>query len=82
MVCSKAPKECLLPSAPPPPQTLPWLELAALHNQEAERKERVKRLQLQKDAEEGKGFGPAPKTVAKPYISAYAKNGSISGTSA
>ena len=61
-------------------QALPWLELAALHNEEAERKERVKRLQLQKDAKEGIGFGPAPKTVAKPYVSAYAKSGSISGT--
>ena len=42
----------------------------------------MKRLQLEKDAKEGKGFGPAPKTVAKPYVSAYAKNGSVSGISA
>lgn len=61
-------------------QALPWLELAALHSEEAERKERVRRLQLQKDAVEGKGFGPAPKTVAKPYVSAYAKTSSTAGT--
>ena len=61
-------------------QSLPWLALAALQNEEVERKERVKRLQLQKSAGEGKGFGPAPKTLAKPYMSAYSRNGSVAGS--
>ena len=66
-------------------QSLPWLELAALKSEETERKERVKRLQQQKDAESGKGFGPPPKTLApRPYVSAYNRTGpqSASGQSA
>ena len=39
----------------------------------------MKRLQMQKDAAEGKGYGPPPKVVAKPYVSAYNKSGSIAG---
>jgi hypothetical protein len=62
-------------------QALPWLELAALNNEEAERKERVKRLQQQKAAGDGKGFGPMPKLTPKPYVSAYNKSGSVAGNS-
>lgn len=37
-------------------------------------------MQQQKAAEEGIGFGPAPKTLAKPYVSAYGKSGgSVAG---
>ena len=62
------------------PQALPWLELAALNSEEAERKERVKRLMQQKAAGAGKGFGPMPKLTSKPYVSAYNKSGSVAGT--
>ena len=61
-------------------QALPWLELAALQNQEVERKERVKRLELQRAAAaDGIGFGPPSKMTTRPYVSAYAKTGSIAG---
>ena len=69
----------ILLSPYPSPQALPWLELAALHNEEAERKERVKRLQQQKAAKDGIGFGPSLHTVVKPYVSAYGKSGSVAG---
>lgn len=59
-------------------QALPWLELAALNEERTERKERVKRLLQQKAADEGKGFGPVPKSVPKPYVSTYNKSGAIS----
>lgn len=42
-------------------QALPWLQASALKSEEEERKERVKRLNQQKDALDGVGFGPAPK---------------------
>ena len=42
-------------------QVLPWLQASALKSEEQERKERAKRLAQQKAADEGVGFGPAPK---------------------
>ncbi len=42
-------------------QCLPWLQLSSLKSEEEERKERVKRLSLEKSASQGIGLGPAPK---------------------
>ena len=42
-------------------QALPWLQLAALQSAEEERKRRVRRLEMEKAAAEGKGFGPPPR---------------------
>ncbi|XP_064397746.1 uncharacterized protein LOC135344466 [Halichondria panicea] len=55
-------------------ECLPWLQLSSLKSEEEERKERVKRLSLEKSASQGIGFGPAPKAQA--YVSAYSRSSS------
>ena len=42
-------------------QALPWLQWSSLQSAEEERKERVRRLEMERAAAEGKGFGPPPK---------------------
>ena len=52
-------------------QVLPWLQSSALRSEEEDRKERVKKLKLQKDIHEGKAI-PQPKQLPpKPYVSSY-----------
>ena len=56
-------------------QDLPWLALSSIQSEEAERKERSRRLAQQHAASQGIGFGPPPKQLTpKPYVSAYSCN--------